>query len=89
MGRVLAQFGGVLLLIGFVGAYFWWIVTAVAAAGLVYYSHRWWRAECERAAELAAEYAAIAARADQQHAWALDGDDRGTYGESTIPTRRR
>jgi hypothetical protein len=24
--------------------------------------------------------AAIAARADQQHSWVLDGDDRGVYG---------
>ena len=27
-----------------------------------------------------AEHAAIAARADQQHAWVLAGDDRGVYG---------
>jgi DNA invertase Pin-like site-specific DNA recombinase len=29
--RLLAQFVGVLLLVGFVGAYFWWIVAALAA----------------------------------------------------------
>lgn len=27
--------------------------------------------------------AAILARADQQHAWAMAGDDRGTYGTYT------
>jgi membrane protein implicated in regulation of membrane protease activity len=27
------------------------------------------------------ELAAIARRADEQHAWTLTGDDRGTYGE--------
>ena len=28
-----------------------------------------------------AALAAVAARADQQHAWVLAGDDRGTYNE--------
>jgi hypothetical protein len=32
--RLLAQFVAVLLLVGFVGAYFWWIVAAAAVAGL-------------------------------------------------------
>jgi hypothetical protein len=27
--------------------------------------------------------AALVARADQQHAWALAGDERGTYGRYT------
>jgi hypothetical protein len=35
----------VLLLVGFVRAYFWWIVAAVAAVGLVYYGRQWWRSE--------------------------------------------
>ena len=41
------QFVGVLLLVGFVGAYFWWTVAAAAVVGLVYYGRRWWRAECQ------------------------------------------
>ena len=32
--RLLAQFVAVLLLVGFVGAYFWWIVTAAAVASV-------------------------------------------------------
>ena len=35
-----------LMLVGFMGAYFWWIVAAFAAVGLVYYGRRWWRSEC-------------------------------------------
>ena len=31
-------------------------------------------------AELEAAHAAMAARADQQHAWVMAGDDRGVYG---------
>jgi hypothetical protein len=34
--RLLAQFVAVLLLVGFVGAYFWWIVAAAAVAGLAW-----------------------------------------------------
>jgi hypothetical protein len=36
--------------------------------------------DATRAARAAA-MAAVAARADQQHAWVLAGDNRGTYGE--------
>ena len=78
--RLLAQFVGVLLLVGFVGAYFWWIVAALAAVALVYFARRWWLAHRRRVAEREAEHAAIAARADQQHAWVLAGDDRGVCG---------
>ena len=34
--RLLAQLVGVVLLVGFVGAYFWWIVAALAAVAPVY-----------------------------------------------------
>jgi hypothetical protein len=78
--RLLAHFVGVLLLVGFVGAYFWWIVAALAAVALVYFARRWWLAHHECVADREAEHAAIAARADQQHAWVLAGDDRGIYG---------
>ena len=36
--------------------------------------------EAEEAAE-ARRRAAMAARADQQHAWVLQGDERGVYGQ--------
>jgi hypothetical protein len=38
--RLLAQFVAVLLLVGFVGAYFWWIVAAAAVAGLAWLAVR-------------------------------------------------
>jgi hypothetical protein len=28
--------------------------------------------------------AAVAKRADRQHAWVMAGDERGTYGEQTL-----
>ena len=85
--RTLAQFVGLVLLIGFIGAYFWWIVAAVAVVAAVYFGRQLWRAHCARVAELKAEHARIAARADQQHAWVLAGDDRGVFGAYPPATR--
>lgn len=70
-----------LLLVGFI-VKFWWLILltmVVVAAGF------WLRgvvtrqdAELERQNR---EHAALVARADEQHAWVLAGDDRGVYGE--------
>jgi hypothetical protein len=65
------QLLALLLVVGFLGVYFWQIV-AIAALVLVVW------ARDERAA-------ALIARADQQHTWALGGDLRGTFGESYQP----
>jgi hypothetical protein len=35
MGRIFWQFVGILLLIGFIGAYFWWIAALAAVAALI------------------------------------------------------
>jgi len=79
MGAV-GQFIGVLLLIGFVGAYFWWIVALVAAVALIWGAQLAFREiRAEEVAE-ARRQAAVARRADQQHAWVLAGDERGVYG---------
>jgi hypothetical protein len=82
--RLLAQFVAVLLLVGFVGAYFWWIVAAAAVAGLAWLAARAYpvaRAEFETDARLRAEQAiALIRRADQQHALVMVDDDRGVYG---------
>ena len=79
--ELLAQLVGVVLLVGFVGAYFWWIFAALAAVALVYCRLPvGWLAHRQRVAEREAEHAAIAARADRQHAVVFSGDDRGVYG---------
>jgi fatty acid desaturase len=88
MARIVWQLVGVLLLIvGFVGAYFWWIVAIAAVAALVWMAQRAFReieaeeaAEARRAQAEARRQAAVAKRADQQHRWVLQGDDRGVYG---------
>jgi hypothetical protein len=66
--RLLAQFVAVLLLVGFMGAYFWWIVAALTAVALVYFATGggWPIVSASPSARLSTR---IAARADQQHAW--------------------
>jgi hypothetical protein len=75
----MGQLFSLLLLVGFVIAYFKWIAAAVAA-WLAYRWARAARAQHRGAAEAwEVEQREIVARADQQHAWALAGDPRGTY----------
>lgn len=71
----------VLLLIGFV-AKFWWLIVLVLAAivaGAMLWLRR--RRRLEAAGRRRREQAALVARADQQHGWVLEGDDRGVYGD--------
>ncbi|MDT5321807.1 MAG: hypothetical protein QOD88_4329 [Mycobacterium sp.] len=71
----------VFLLVGFV-VKFWWLillVLAVVGAGFLL-----WAVVTRQDAELGRqrrEQSALAARADEQHAWVLAGDDRGVHGE--------
>jgi lysylphosphatidylglycerol synthetase-like protein (DUF2156 family) len=79
--RTLAQFIGVLLLVGFIGAYFWWILAILAVVALVWMAQRAFRdIEPAEVAE-ARRRAAVVKRADQQHAWVMAGDNRGVYGQ--------
>ena len=69
-----------LLLVYLVIKLFWWIVAAGVAVGLFYLVRAIVR-ENRRRRELSARRCAeIAARAEQQHNWVMQGDDRGTYG---------
>jgi hypothetical protein len=77
--RLLARFVAVLLLVGFVGAYFWWIVAGLAWLAVRAYPVA--RAEFEADARRRAERAiALIQPADQQHALVMADDDRGVYG---------
>ena len=69
-----------LIVVGFIAKFFWWIVLVLGA--MVLYGVMWWLA-FRAARRVDAEHqaqAALVARADQQHAWILAGDDRGVYG---------
>jgi hypothetical protein len=78
--------GGLALLvlaIGFV-IKFWWVIVAVVvvavAASAVWLCRMHHAAEIERRRRA---HTAIAARADEQHAQVLAGNDRGIYGDYT------
>ena len=61
---------------------YWWLIVGII--GVIVAAH-WGRRAVDRHAErVEAELrrvAELAARADQQHAWAMQGDERGVYGE--------
>ncbi|HKI40025.1 MAG: hypothetical protein ACLQIK_10355 [Mycobacterium sp.] len=70
----------VLLLIAFIVKFIWWILGTAALIGLFFLGRAVAQSYARRSAEHARYRAAIAARADQQHNWVLQGDDRGIYG---------
>jgi hypothetical protein len=78
--RIVGQFVAVLLVVGFIGAYFWWIFTIVAAFALAWGAQRAFREISEMEAAEARRQAAMVKRANQQHRWTMKGDPRGTFG---------
>lgn len=56
-----------------------WLASAAAVIGAVVAGAAWYEQRQDR-------LAAIAARADQQHAWVMAGDPRGTYGWRPLDT---
>lgn len=71
---------GLLFLIWIIIKFFWWILGAAALVGLFFLVRAIVRESRKRADAYARRCAAIAARADEQHNWVLQGDDRGIYG---------
>jgi len=77
-----------LLAIGLVIQYFWWIAGAGALVGLFFGGRALARTMRERR-ELAEEReAALKRRADRQHRWMLTGDSRGVYGRDGAAAMR-
>jgi type II secretory pathway pseudopilin PulG len=72
---------GLLLLIGLIIKFIWWILGAAALVGFYLLVRATAREYREQAAVRACHRAALVARADQQHNWVLQGDDRGIYGK--------
>lgn len=68
------------LVIWFVVKFFWWILAASTMVAGYYLLRAVVRDRQQRRAAFAAHCAQIAARADEQHNWVLNGDDRGIYG---------
>ena len=71
---------GVLFIIGLIIKFIWWIIGAAALVGLFYLVRAILRADARQRAAVAQRLNELAARADQQHNWVMQGDDRGIYG---------
>ena len=71
---------GVLFLVALVVHFFWWIVAIVALVVAYQVGKRVLQDMAAYAEATAAERARLVAQADQQHAWELTGDPRGTFG---------
>jgi hypothetical protein len=71
---------GFLLLVGFLVAYWQWILAAIVVVLILRAAPVAWREWQEERSVLARRRAELIARADQQHRWAMAGDERGVYG---------
>lgn len=71
----------VMLLVALVAKFWWVILAALGAVGLFVGLLRLAFYAAGRVDARHEERAVLVARADQQHAWVLAGDDRGTYGD--------
>lgn len=69
-----------LIVVGLIVKFIWWILGAAALVGLCFLVRAIVREYRKSVDAAARNRAAIAARADQQHNWVLQGDDRGIYG---------
>jgi hypothetical protein len=78
--RLVWQLVGTLVVVGLVLHYIWWILAAAVVVALVWGSRRAFGEIGAAEVAEAHRLAAIVKRADQQHAWTLAGDPRGTYG---------
>lgn len=74
------QLLGLLFVAGAVALYLKWILLGVAIWAGVRLVRRGLLAIETAQGRRQAELAAIRARADQQHQWVMQGDDRGVYG---------
>jgi hypothetical protein len=77
-----------LLVIGLVIKFIWWIIGAAVLIAAVYIARGVWRSQRARQEALARQRAELAARADQQHQWVMEGDERGIYGPAGAAVRR-
>ena len=89
--RIVAQLIGTLLLVGVCAPVLVADRLVLAAVAAWKYVPKVWAAHQARVAAEQQRLAAIASRADQQHAWVLASDPRRTYGAdfSRLSRRRR
>jgi len=81
----LAEFIGIMSLIWFIVRFFWWILAVLALMGFFFLMQAQIRKDRAQQAADIRRHAEVAARAEAQHHWVLQGDDRGVYGDYPIP----
>ena len=69
-----------LVIIALIIKFFWWIVGALAMVAVLFVVRAIVRENRKRRAVYERYCAQLSARAEQQHNWVLQGDDRGVYG---------
>lgn len=81
---------GLLLLIAIIIRFIWWILGAAALVGLSFLGRAIVRWYSKRSAEYARYWEGLAARADQQHNWVLQGGSTASKvpNSCTISIRR-
>jgi hypothetical protein len=79
---------GALFLVGLIIKFIWWILGALALVATYYAVRAVVRHHEAIAAARNHRMVELAQRADQQHNWVMQGDDRGTYGPDCAPLMR-
>lgn len=69
-----------LVVVAIIIKFIWWILGALALVGAFFLARAVVRENRKRRDTYVRFCAQIAARADQQHNWVMQGDDRGVYG---------
>lgn len=84
-GGIAALIGLLVVVVWLIIKLIWWILGAAALLALFYLARVLMRENRKRRNAIAQYRAAIAAQADQQHQWVMQGDDRGIYGSECAP----
>ena len=69
-----------LVIVAIIIKFIWWILGALALVGFFFLTRAVVRENRKRRDAYTRNCVQIAARADQQHNWVMQGDDRGVYG---------
>jgi hypothetical protein len=69
-----------LVVVAIIIKFIWWILGALALVGLFFLTRAVVRENRKRRDAYARHCGQVSARADQQHNWVMQGDDRGVYG---------